>query len=54
MHQKMEVGKLLHLFPNAECCDCGKEPEEDDEVEWIVYKKTIIYCPKCAKEENLD
>jgi len=51
---KIDVAQLLKLFPQAECCDCGKNPEDDSsDALWVVYHDNIIYCPKCAINEDL-
>lgn len=53
-YYKIPVSNLLTLFPQAECCDCGRNPEDDAEnTPWVIYHESIIYCPKCAKYENI-
>jgi hypothetical protein len=54
MYYKITVANLLKIFPQAECCDCSKNPEDCPEEQlWIVYHDNIIYCPQCAKNENI-
>jgi hypothetical protein len=54
MFKEVSISNLLKLFPQAECCDCSKNPENCPEDQfWIIYKENIIYCPKCAKNKGL-
>jgi hypothetical protein len=49
------VDNLLKLEPNAECSDCSKEANDaPTEQTWVIYNKTVIYCPKCADDEGFD
>lgn len=54
MFTEITIQNLLKIFPQAECCDCSKSPEDypEDQV-WTIYKDSIIYCPECAKKEGL-
>jgi hypothetical protein len=51
----LPVYKLLEIVPNAECSDCSKEAEDAPEEQiWVIYNKSVIYCPKCAEYEGFD
>ncbi len=48
------AAQLLHIKPNAECCDCSKEVDGAPEEQiWTIWNKSIIYCPKCANNEGI-
>jgi hypothetical protein len=52
--QHLPAEQLLRRKPNATCCDCGKEAADAKETEvWTIWNDIHIYCPKCARNENV-
>lgn len=43
---------LLRHIPHASCSECDAKPEAPSLLLWTVLKGKI-YCPKCAKYQNI-
>ena len=50
---RIPASKLVIKKPNAECCDCCKQPDETSEDIWVIGHNGKIRCPKCAAHENI-
>jgi len=50
----MKADGLAKQFPNASCCDCGREVAYASEDQmWAICNEKMVYCPKCAEEEGI-
>jgi len=50
----ISAADLAKANPSAECCDCTLDPNDAPEKStWTIWRNGHIYCPKCAKNENI-
>lgn len=53
-YQHLTASELLRIKPKAECCDCSLEATDaNEESVWTIWHNGHVYCPKCAKYENI-
>ena len=50
---RIPASKLIIKIPNAECCDCCKQPDEASEDIWVIGHNGKIRCPECAASEDM-